>query len=105
MTRSPAPSTASEISAALDALPGWRHEGDALRKTFQLETFRDAMALLVRIGFEAEERNHHPEIFNVYGKIEITLRTHDAANRVTALDLDLAKIIEQLAAGPARPPT
>ena len=41
-------------------------------------------------------RNHHPEIFNVYGKVEITLRTHDAGNRVTALDLSLARAIEAL---------
>ena len=90
-------SSTEEITAALASLPGWRHEGDALKKTFQHPTFRDAMAFLVRIGFEAEQRDHHPEIFNVYGKVEITLRTHDAGNKVTALDLTLANVIESLA--------
>ncbi len=88
--------TPTEIAEALSTLPGWRHEGDALKKTFELGSFRNAMGFLVRIGFEAEERNHHPEIFNVYGKVEITLRTHDAGNRVTALDLSLARAIEAL---------
>lgn len=88
--------SATEIAEALSTLPGWRHEDDALKKTFELGTFRGAMGFLVRVGFEAEERSHHPEIFNVYGRVEITLRTHDAGNRVTALDLSLARAIEAL---------
>jgi 4a-hydroxytetrahydrobiopterin dehydratase len=84
------------IASALKGLPGWRHEGDALRKTFQLKTFREAMGFLVRVGFEAEQRNHHPEIANVYGKVDLLLRTHDADNRVTDLDVELAKAIEAL---------
>lgn len=90
------PLDVAEIEAALPSLPGWRHEGDALKKTFQLPHFRAAMAFLVRVGFEAEERGHHPEIFNVYGKVEITLRTHDAGNRVTSMDVGLARAIEAL---------
>jgi 4a-hydroxytetrahydrobiopterin dehydratase len=90
------------IAAALKTLPGWRHEGDALRKTFQLKSFREAMSFLVRLGFEAEQRDHHPEIFNVYGKVEITLRTHDAENRVTELDVELAKSIEAFSWVPAK---
>jgi len=84
------------IARALKELPGWKHEGDALHKAYDLGSFRAALAFLVRIGFEAEQRNHHPEIFNVYGKVELTLRTHDAGNKVTELDLDLAKAIEAL---------
>jgi len=84
------------IARALKELPGWKHEGDALHKAYDLGSFRAALAFLVRIGFEAEQRNHHPEIFNVYGKVELTLRTHDAGNKVTELDLGLAKAIEAL---------
>jgi 4a-hydroxytetrahydrobiopterin dehydratase len=88
------------LTEALGTLPGWSlrrdPEGEGLTKTFELGSFRAAMALLVRIGFEAEARDHHPEITNVYGRVGITLRTHDAGNRVTALDVDLARAIEAL---------
>ncbi len=84
------------ITAALTTLPGWQHEDDALRKTFQLGSFRAALAFLVRVGFEAEQRDHHPEIANVYGKVELVLRTHDAGNRVTELDVELARAIESV---------
>ena len=86
--------TDDEIATALTELPGWRHEGDALLKTFQLKSFREAMSFLVRLGFEAEARDHHPEIKNVYGRVEILLRTHDAGNKVTQADVDLARAIE-----------
>lgn len=43
----------------------------------------------------AEKRNHHPELFNVYNKVSITLTTHDAKG-VTDKDLDLAKAIEKI---------
>ena len=82
------------IATALASLPGWRHEGDALLKSFQHQNFRDAMSFLVRVGFEAEQRNHHPEITNVYGRVDLLLRTHDQGNRVTEMDLDLARSIE-----------
>ena len=86
--------TSEEIHTALGTLAGWRHEGDALQKTFQLKNFREAMSFLVRMGFEAEQRDHHPEIKNVYGRVEILLRTHDADNKVTQADVELARAIE-----------
>lgn len=96
------PLDTTELQAALTTLPGWAHaadgSGDLLRKTFQLGTFRAAMAFLVRVGFEAEERGHHPEIANVYGTVTITLRTHDAGNRVTKLDVELARAIDGITA-------
>jgi 4a-hydroxytetrahydrobiopterin dehydratase len=78
----------------LPELRGWRHEDDALKKTFQLKTFREAMSFLVRLSFEAEQREHHPEIHNVYGKVELLLRTHDSGNKVTQADVELARAIE-----------
>lgn len=86
--------TNDEITEALAKLRGWRHEGDALQKTFQLKNFREAMSFLVRLSFEAEQRDHHPEIKNVYGKVEILLRTHDAGDKVTKADVELAQAIE-----------
>ena len=83
-----------ELRQALLSLPGWRHEQDSLVRVIEHRTFRDAMAFLVRIAFEAEMLGHHPEIANVYGRVELRLRTHDAGNRVTALDVSLATAID-----------
>lgn len=91
------PSSAAEIDAALAGLPGWSHADGALTRSLRFPTFRDALAFLVRVGFEAEELNHHPEIHNVYNRVTLVLRTHDAGNIVTALDIDLARRIAALA--------
>jgi len=52
---------------------------------------------MVRVGFEAEKQAHHPEWFNVYNRVEISLSTHDAGGKVTEKDILLAKAIEQIA--------
>ncbi|GIV58300.1 MAG: 4a-hydroxytetrahydrobiopterin dehydratase [Bacteroidetes bacterium] len=88
------PLTKSDIEAALRDLPGWRHEDDALRKTFTFSDFREAFSFLVRVAFEAEAQAHHPEIANVYNRVTLALTTHDAGNRVTARDVRLARSIE-----------
>jgi len=96
-------STAEEIAAALAALSGWRHEaaagGDALAKTYTFATFRDALAFMVRAGFEAEALDHHPEWTNVYNRVAVRLNTHDAGGRVTAKDLELARRMDAAAGG------
>lgn len=84
----------AEIESALASLPGWSHQGDSLKKRFVFQDHREAMSFLVRLSFEAEQRAHHAEIFNVYSRVELTLRTHDADNRVTELDVALARAIE-----------
>ncbi len=86
-----------QIEEALSELQGWRYEGDALRKTFVFGSFKEAISFLVRLAFVAEEQDHHPEIFNVYNRVELTLRTHDAGNKVTGKDIQLAQSIEQFA--------
>jgi len=90
-----APLTSAEISAALAGLPGWSYANDRLSKAFTLKTFRDALAFIVRLGFEAEAMDHHPELTNVYNKVSLALNTHDAGGKVTAKDVELAKRIEQ----------
>ncbi len=85
-----------EIRAAIAVLPGWSFEDDSLVKTFQFGSFREAVSFIVRLSFEAEERNHHPELANIYNRVEVRLRTHDAGNKVTELDLALAQAIENL---------
>lgn len=88
------PLTQDDINAALGDLPGWRHEEDKLTKTFQLKNFREAISFITRLAFEAEDQGHHPELSNVYRTVDIALTTHDAGNKVTQKDVDLARAIE-----------
>ena len=79
-------------------LPGWALvEGrDALKKTFQFKTFNQAWGFMNRVALAAEKLNHHPEWFNVYNRVEITLTTHDCGG-LSELDVKLAKRIEAYA--------
>jgi 4a-hydroxytetrahydrobiopterin dehydratase len=90
------PLTAAEIDAALAGLPGWSFAGDALAKDFKFGSFRGAMAFMVRVGFEAEAMDHHPDWTNVYNRVAIRLSTHDAGGKVTAKDVELATKIQAL---------
>src|SRR5471030_2743244 len=91
----------ADIRAALATLPGWGFKRDALAKEFVFANFREALAFMVRVGFEAEALDHHPEWTNVYRTVAIRLNTHDAGGRVTAKDVELARRIERIAAGGA----
>jgi 4a-hydroxytetrahydrobiopterin dehydratase len=88
--------SAGEIQQALGGLPGWAFGDDALEKTFKFGSFREAMSFMVRISFEAESRNHHPEWTNVYDKVTLRLNTHDAGGKVTDKDVDLARRIQAI---------
>lgn len=86
--------------AALAALPGWSEvDGrDAITKAFRFADFNQAFAFMTRVALTAEKMNHHPEWFNVYDRVSVTLATHDAGG-VTERDIVLARFIEQAAAG------
>lgn len=88
------PLTDAEIETALRNLPGWSHRDAALQKKLVFRNHREAMSFLVRLSFEAEQLDHHAEIKNVYATVELALRTHDAGNRVTRADVELARAIE-----------
>lgn len=90
------PLPAHEITAAAAKLPGWSYERDALTKTFQFKSFREALSFMVHVGFIAEEMNHHPEWTNVYNRVVVRLNTHDAGDKVTDKDVELAKRIQQV---------
>ena len=51
-----------EVTAGLDGLPGWERSGDEIVKTYQLASFPDAIAFVTRVGFFAEQANHHPDL-------------------------------------------
>ena len=88
------------VQAALDQLEGWRAADgrEAIVKTFQFEDFSEAFGFMTRTALAAERLDHHPEWFNVYNRVEVTLATHDAGG-VTELDVQLARIMDS-AAGP-----
>ena len=90
------PLSPEEITTALAGLPGWAFANDALEKEFKFGSFREAMAFMVRVGFEAEAMDHHPDWTNVYNRVAIRLNTHDAGGKVTAKDVELAKKIQAL---------
>ena len=90
------PLSPAEIESALSVLPGWRFEREALAKEFKFADFRAALAFMVRVGFEAEAMDHHPEWTNIYNRVAIRLNTHDAGGRVTAKDVALAGKIQAL---------
>lgn len=90
------PLTAEEITIARAGLPGWAFERDALAKTFEFETFREAIGFMLRVAFEAEALNHHPDWSNAYNRVQIRLTTHDAGDKVTANDVELAKRIQRI---------
>lgn len=90
------PLTPAEINEALGALPGWVFDRDALAKEFKFGTFKEALSFMVRVGFEAEAMDHHPDWTNVYNRVAIRLNTHDAGGKITAKDVALAKKIQAL---------
>ncbi len=83
------------ITAALATLPGWKFRRDALEKTFKFAGFPDALAFMLRAGFEAEAMNHHPDWRNCYNRVVVRLNTHDAGGAVTGKDVELARRIDQ----------
>ncbi len=72
----------------------WITKDNKLEKEFVFKDFIDAFAFLTKVAIAAEKQNHHPEIFNVYNKVKISLQTHDAGNLVTEKDYTLAKTID-----------
>ncbi len=90
--------TGTARQTALRELKGWSEieDRDAIRKSFHFSNFSEAWGFLSRIALAAEKMDHHPEIFNVYNRVEIILSTHDAGG-LSERDVSLAKAIDELA--------
>ena len=84
--------------ALIDKIAGWDavENRDAVRKVFKFDDFKSAFALMTQVAMKAEQMDHHPEWFNVYNRVDITLATHDA-DGVTQRDVDLAAFMDALA--------
>ncbi|MGB1015892.1 MAG: 4a-hydroxytetrahydrobiopterin dehydratase [Nannocystaceae bacterium] len=82
---------------ALASLPHWKQVAgrDAITRTIVLSDFNEAWGLMSRVALHAEQMNHHPEWFNVYNRVEITLSTHDAGG-LSERDIQLAQAIDAL---------
>ncbi len=89
--------TTEERDTWMRALPEWSlsREGKAIERKFEFADFAEAFAFMTRIAIMAEKRDHHPEWFNVYNKVEITLTTHDA-DGLSLRDVNMAKKIDKL---------
>jgi 4a-hydroxytetrahydrobiopterin dehydratase len=85
---------------AIAELAGWAvsDNREAIHKTFTFADFNQAFGFMTRVSLRAEQMDHHPEWFNVYNRVEVLLATHDA-NGVTALDVELAKFMNEIAKG------
>jgi 4a-hydroxytetrahydrobiopterin dehydratase len=82
----------SQIEKRLEGLSGWSREGDTIERECQFDGFNEAVDFINRIAEHADDADHHPEIFNVYNEVELTLTTHDAGG-LTEKDFNLAEKI------------
>jgi 4a-hydroxytetrahydrobiopterin dehydratase len=84
--------------AAVVQLTGWTaaQGRDAINKTFEFADFNAAFGWMTRVALAAEKLDHHPEWFNVYSRVEVTLATHDAGG-VTGSDVQLARLMDAAA--------
>jgi len=85
-------------AAGLKDLADWHlcDGREAISKSFKFRDFREAFGFMTEVALAAEKMDHHPEWFNVYRSVDITLSTHDAGG-LTALDLKLAAQIDRIA--------
>jgi len=83
-----------EAAPLLLNLNDWQFNSDGIEKKFQFKNFTEALGFIVKLGVVSEKMNHHPELFNVYNKVNIRLTTHDAGG-VTDKDIKLASEIDR----------
>ena len=84
-----------DLKAALKRLPDWSlaKDREAIQRSFKFVDFDAAFAFMTRCALLAAKMDHHPEWFNVYNRVEVTLATHDAGG-VTQKDIDLAAAMD-----------
>ncbi|RKF42708.1 4a-hydroxytetrahydrobiopterin dehydratase [Paraburkholderia fungorum] len=91
--------TSEERATLVAELHGWQAVAgrDAIQRQFKFADFNEAFGFMTRVAIKAQEMDHHPEWFNVYNKVEITLSTHEA-NGLTQRDIKLAQFIDSITA-------
>jgi 4a-hydroxytetrahydrobiopterin dehydratase len=91
--------TDGEVTAGLEHLPEWELVAGKLHRELRFRDFVEAFGFMARVALLAEKRDHHPEWSNVYDRVVIDLRTHDAGG-ISQKDFDLATAIDHLLAAP-----
>lgn len=84
------------INAFLAAHPGWERADGALARTFSFDSYAAGIAFVVKVGFAAEARDHHPDLVVGWRKVEVAWSTHDAGG-ITGVDAEMAERTEALA--------
>ncbi len=79
---------------------GWTREDGALIKSFSFADYASGIAFVVRLGFAAEKRDHHPDLYVGWRKVKVQWSTHDAGG-ITALDLEMAELSDALFQSPS----
>ena len=74
----------------------WVENDNKLKRKIEFENFKESLDFINRLATIFESMNHHPEINWIYNKIELTLSTHDAGDKITELDYQLANKIDEL---------
>jgi 4a-hydroxytetrahydrobiopterin dehydratase len=95
------PLSDAEIVQRLATVQGWVRDGDSLKKQFHLENYLAGLALATAIGTICEGLDHHPTMVIGWRKVEVTLITHDAGNKLSHKDFDAAERIDALGFPPA----
>ena len=91
------PLSDEETTQALEGLPAWSRDGDALAATFRRKDWRDALAFVNQIGDEAERRDHHPDVcITGYRTVTLRLSTHSEGG-ISGRDVSLATWISEAA--------
>ncbi|XP_045502564.1 putative pterin-4-alpha-carbinolamine dehydratase [Colias croceus] len=85
----------TQLSSLLKA--GWKVQSnrDAIEKEFQFKDFNEAFAFMTRVALLAEKMDHHPEWFNVYNKVQVTLSSHDV-NGLSKRDIKMATFMDKI---------
>jgi len=88
--------TNDEITKNLSTLSGWKKDENQIAKEFEFKDFMEALSFVNKLGNEAEQMNHHPDIFiHSWNKVKITILTHSEGG-ITKKDFQLAEKIEGL---------
>lgn len=88
---------ATQLKSLAARLPLWSVSQEVLIRTWHFASFEDAMTFMQDAAVEIKRLNHHPEWTNIYDRVSCKLRTHDAGDRVTAKDAELAAILDWIA--------
>ena len=92
--------TDEALEVVLEGLPGWVLRDNKLHRVLTFMDFVEAFGFMAQVALVAERMNHHPEWYNVYKTLAISLTTHDAGG-ISHRDIELAQAINRLAGYPA----